>query len=595
MQFRNRWFVLLMAPLAAAMVLAAACGSGTSSTDKTSTAAAGGTTAGTTPASGSTTASGSLPSDAAPAAQQVLTTNIASEPNTLDPQAESYTYESTVVHQLFIELFDQNPKTSELTPWAATEVPTTANGDIAADGVTYTIKLKPDLKWSDGTPITAKDFVYGIERGYNLKVSGSGYGGFITSLKGADAALKEDTKAADYVTKVNADLAGGVSAIDDHTLKLVSAAKSASFLSNFTLPITAAVPQANVESAGANYGVSSTAAQMVTSGPYKVKEWVAKDHITIVPNDQYSAGHKPFLQSVKMVFIADANQAYNSYQANQLDQTGQIPASQYPIIQKDSNLKQQVKQEEEFGTRWITVDVTIPPWNNKDFVIAINQATDRDTISKDVYFGLRKPSWAPCPQGVVACDPSLFDNLNFNLDKAKASIKKAYPNGNIPTVTLETVDDPTTKALCTTLQSQWKQIGVNVNIVTTDQKTLRADMKSHKSGTQITGWGMDYADPSDLWGVFTTSAVGGNNLGFYSRSSYDALEAQQDATLDPAARKPILTQLQQSLAADPPVIEFAIQLRTDLYKPYVKGLTSSPFDYIDYGDQQLVDVYIAKH
>ncbi|MGH7621344.1 MAG: ABC transporter substrate-binding protein, partial [Gemmatimonadaceae bacterium] len=390
---------------------------------------------------------------------------------TIDPQGVSFTYELTVEHQLFITLFDQDPKTSELTPWAASEVPTTANGDVAADGVTYTIKLKPDLKWSDGTPLTAKDFVYGIERGYNLNVSGSGYGGFITSIKGADVALKEDPKAADYVTKVNADLAGGVSAVDDHTLKLVSSTASASFLSNFTLAITAAAPQANVE-AGANYGVSSTAAQMVTSGPYKVKEWVAKDHITIVPNDQYTAGHKPFLQQVKELFIADANQAYNSYTANQLDNPGQIPASQYPIIQKDSNLKDQVKQEEEFGTRWIAVDVTIPPWNNKDFVIGMNQATDRVTIGNDVYFGLREPWAAPCAKAVVACDPSAFSNLEFNLDKAKASIAKAYPNGNIPPVTLETVDDPTTKALCTTLQAQWKKVGVTVNIVTTDQKTL---------------------------------------------------------------------------------------------------------------------------
>ena len=120
-------------------------------------------------------------------------------------------------------------------------------------------------------------------------------------------------------------------------------------------------------------------------------------------------------------------------------------------------------------------------------------------------------------------------------------------------------------------------------------------MKNHKSGTQITGWGMDYADPTDLWAIFTTASVGGNNLGFYSRPAYDALEAKQDATLDPAARKPILIELQKFLAADPPVIQFSIQLRVDLYKPYVKGLVSSPFDYINYGDQFLKDVYIAKH
>ncbi len=588
MNARNRWGLLLAAPIAVALTLAAACG-GTSSADKTATAAAGG--AGTTPTS---TQTGGLPADAAPASQQMLTVNVEAEPNTEDPQGVAYTYELSVNHQLFMTLFDQDPKTSKLTPWAAVEVPTTANGGIAADGVTYTIKLKPGLKWSDGTPLTAKDFVYGIIRGYDLKVSGAGYGGFITSIKGADAALKLDPKSATYLADVQNALKDSVVAVDATTLKLVAAAPSAAFLSNFTLAITAAVQEANVTALGANFGVAASASQMVTSGPDKIKEWVAKDHITIVPNDNYSGGSKPFLQQVTFKFIADATQAYNAYQAGQLDEAG-VPPALYPQLSKDASVSAQIHQEEEFGTRWITVDVTIPPWNNKDFVIAMNQATDRATIGRDVYFGLRKPWTAPCAAAVVDCDPTLFKNLEFNLTAAKASMAKAYPNGNIPPVTLDVVNDPATKALATTLQSQWKQVGVTTNIVTTDQKTLRADMKNHKSGTQITGWGMDYADPSDLWAIFTTASVGANNLGFYSRPAYDALEAKQDATLDPAARKPILIELQKFLAADPPVIQFAIQLRTEVYKPYVKGLITSPFNYLFYGDQFLKDVYIAKH
>jgi len=588
MSVRNRWFLLFTALMSLTLIVAAACGGGTSSSDKTATASAGG---GKTVVA---TTAGGLPADAAPDAQQVLRLNAQSEPNTQDPQAESYVYEVTVNHQLFIQLFDQDPKTSALTPWAASEVPTTANGGIAADGVTYTVKLKPDLKWSDGTPITAADFAYGIIRGYNLNVSGSGYGGFITSIKGADAALKLDPKSATYVADVEAALKDSVVAVDAHTLKLVASSASASFLSNFILPITSAVPKANVEALADTYGTAASADKMVTSGAYKVKEWAPKDHITIVRNDNYTAGHKAYLNEITFSFIDDANQAYTSYQSGQLDESN-IPASSWPVIQKDASLSKEAKQEEEFGTRWITVDVTIPPWNNKDFVIAMNQATDRETIGKDVYFGLRKAWTAPCPAAVLGCDPTLFKNLEFNLDAAKASMAKAFPDGKIPDVTLETVDDPTTKALTTTLQSQWQKVGVKTNIVTTDQKTLRADMKSHKSGTQITGWGMDYADASDIWGVFTTASVGGNNLGFYSRDAFDKLFAQQDAALDPAVRKPLLVQLQQSLAADPPVIQFAIQIRVNMYKPYVKGLVSSPFDYIIYGDQFLSGVYIAKH
>lgn len=590
----NRWFLLFSALASVTLVAAVACGGGTSSTDKTSTAAAGG--GGTTPAA--TTAAGGLPSDAAPDAQQVLTVNDGTtggaEPNTIDPQGVAYTYEVSIVQNLFDTLFTQDPKTSALVPMGAAEVPTTANGGISADGLTYTIKLNPGLKWSDGTPITASDWVYGIVRGFDLTVSGAGYGGFITSIKGAAAAAKLDTKSPTYKADVAALFKDTVVAVDPSTLKIVIAAPSASFLYNLTLPITSAVKQSNVEALKTNFGLAAGAAQMVTSGPFTVKEWVAKDHITLQRSDTFARAHKAYLKEVTFKFIEDQNQAYNAYQAGQLDEAA-VPAALFPQVSSDASLKSQIHQEEVFGVDWISVDRTIEPWKNKDFVLAVSQATDRDTIAKDVYFNTRKAWNSPCAAAVVACDPTIFKTYAFDLTAAQASIKKAYPNGNIPTVTLEVPNDPTTKALATTLQSQWSKIGVKTNIVTTDQKTLRADMKSHKSGTQLTGWTMDFADPTDLWSIFTTAQIGGNNLGFYSNPAYDKLSDQQDATLDLTQRKTLLGQLQTVLANDPANIPYAVRLRIQVFKPYVKGLTSSPFNWAVFSDQTLSDVYIAKH
>ena len=468
-------------------------------------------------------------------------------------------------------------------------MPSTANGGISADGLTYTIKLKPGLKWSDGTTVTAADFVYGIIRGYNLTLGG-GYGGFITCIKGATEALALDTKSATYLADVNTKLKDSVVAVDATTLKIVAAQPSVSCLSNFILPVTAAVKQSNVEALGASFGQAAGAAQMVTDGPFNIKEWVAKDHLTLTRNDTYTAGPKALLKEAKLTFITDRNQAYTALQAGQVNET-EVPASSYPGVKTDPN----VHQEQEFGNRWIQLDVTIPPWNNKDFVIAMNQATDRDTIGRDVYFGLRQPWAAVCAAAVLDCDPALFDNLKFNLTAAKASALKAYPDGVIPPITLETTSDPTNQTLVQTLQSEWQQItGVHVTLTTVDQKTLQSDMKQHIAGTQITGWSMDFADATDLWATFTTASVGGNNLGFYSRPAYDTLEAQQDAQTDPAARKATLKQLQQFLAADPPIINLNVALRTDQFSAKVKGIVASPFDYEVIGDQFLEDMYISK-
>ena len=540
---------------------------------------------------GSPTATGAsgAPTDLAPDSEQKMTINIRAEPGSIDPQAQGYTYEATVVNTLYMTLFWQDPETSGLTPRAALEVPTVENGGISADNLTYTIKLNPDLTWSDGTPVTAADFVYGIQRGFNLNIAVN-YGGFFTNLKGGDAAIAEDPTATDYVAKIQADLAEGVVAVDDHTLKLVADHASASFLANFVLPINSAVKQSNVETVGETFGTAAGAAQMLTNGFYMVKEWTAGDHLTLVPNPYYKIGHAAYIKEMTMTFTEDQNQAFTALQAGQTDEAP-VPPTSLAGVKNDPALH----QESEFGMRWIYVDVTLPPWDKPDFVIGINQATDREAIARDVYQGVRAPLFAPCLEGVLGCDQSIFQDLDFDLEKAKASVAKAYPAGTaIPEITLEIVNDPTTQSLGQTLQSQWQQIpGVKVSIVTTDQNTLVADMKAHKSGTQISGWQMDYADASDLWTLFLSTNVN-TNKGFWNRPDYDTFVKQQDGQFDQTERLATLKQLQELMAKDPPAIFFSSQTRTNLFSVKVKGIVESPFDFEVIGDNFLEEMYISK-
>ena len=123
MKMVRQWRYLLLATLAiVALAAVAAC---SSSDDSTSTP--------TPKGSGSPAASGP-PADAAPDAQQLLTINLGAEPSTIDPQAQSYTYEATVVNNTFLTLFDQDPTTSQLTPNAASAVPSRRTAASARTG-----------------------------------------------------------------------------------------------------------------------------------------------------------------------------------------------------------------------------------------------------------------------------------------------------------------------------------------------------------------------------------------------------------------------------------------------------------------------------
>jgi len=99
----------------------------------------------------------------APAAPQVLRTNLAGEPSTIDPNRASWALERSVIMQCFQGLLSFNQDLS-LAADVAKEIPTTANGGISADGKTYTFKLRNNVKWSDGEKVTADDFEYSIKR-----------------------------------------------------------------------------------------------------------------------------------------------------------------------------------------------------------------------------------------------------------------------------------------------------------------------------------------------------------------------------------------------------------------------------------------------
>ncbi len=126
------------------------------------------------------------------AAEQSVRLNLSGEPGTLDPSRASFATEITVIDQVFRGplKFDANLK---LVPDMAVEVPTRDNKGVSEDGLTYTIRLKPGLKWSDGTPITSKDLAYALRRGADPRTAGT-YASFVREIRGGAevAAMKPD-------------------------------------------------------------------------------------------------------------------------------------------------------------------------------------------------------------------------------------------------------------------------------------------------------------------------------------------------------------------------------------------------------------------
>ena len=96
--------------------------------------------------------------------KQILNVNDGTEPNSYDPTQETYTYEAGVGREVFETLLKPTADGTNVQPAAAKSY------DVSSDGLTYTFHLQPNAKWSDGKPVTASDWVYGLQHFLNLSL-----------------------------------------------------------------------------------------------------------------------------------------------------------------------------------------------------------------------------------------------------------------------------------------------------------------------------------------------------------------------------------------------------------------------------------------
>ena len=211
------------------------------------------------PTPASPNATGSLAED------QTLRVNLSGEPGTLDPSRASFATELTVIDQLFRGplKFDADLR---LVADMATEVPTRDNRGVSEDGLTYTIRLKPGLAWSDGVPVTSKDLAYALRRAADPRTAGT-YASFVREIKGgAEAgAMKPDDPGLD-----RAMAALAIETPDDQTARITLAKPHAVFVDYLALWLAYPLREDAIKAKGDRW---TEAGNLVSSGPFVLKEW----------------------------------------------------------------------------------------------------------------------------------------------------------------------------------------------------------------------------------------------------------------------------------------------------------------------------------
>jgi ABC-type transport system substrate-binding protein len=462
--------------------------------------------------------------------------------------------------------------------------------DVSADGLTYTFRLRPGLKWSDGSPFTARDFEYSFQRLFD-PATASPYANILKGIKGAEEYFSSKSKDAAELQKLRDGV--GVKASDDATLVITLKEKEAFFLSTLFNGATAPVNRANLEK---NKDKAFDAPSHVGTGPFKLRTWQRRAKMELVPNEHYYGGAPQINLTLLMIHEPMATLA--AYKSNDVDTTGQVSlgAADTNALRNDPAYKDQIVQYTELGTFYLQYNVTKKPFDDPKVRIAIGHAIDRKTMVDKVLAGVGTPATSLIPPGM----PGHIDGIGqeYDVNKAKQILAEAgYPEGKglPPNIVASYNNLGTWPQVMQFVQANLQAIGITLQLDPRDAKSYFKDMRENPSPLFRSGWSSDsdYPDPDDWYRIVFKSDAS-QNFGKWKNEQYDKLVTQAAAEMDQAKRLDLYKQAAQIMADDPPAAWWFYAARFRLVKPYVKGLVTTGQDGGFPGKYFLKDVTLAR-
>jgi oligopeptide transport system substrate-binding protein len=511
------------------------------------------------------------------------------EPQYLDPHRSSFAQDISVERMLFRGLF-QLDKDAKPAPAMATELPTTSNGGISADGKTYTIKLKSGLKFSDGSPLTAKDFEYSMKRALSPETAGD-YAFLLENIAGGADYMSSKATGAE-LEAVAAKV--GVKAKDDTTLEITLANPEPTLLIKLSLwagfPVKKASVDADKEKAFTEGG------KLIGNGPYMLKEWKPKEQITLVPNPNWALMPKPVLKEIRLRIIDDAERAFDAYRNNELDMMTQLPYSKLEQIKADSQLKTQYIQQKLPSTRGMHFQQKTKPLDNVKVRSAIAKAIDRENLVKTVFQGAHVPTTQWTPAGIGGIPATTYDEQKFDPAAAKKLLEEAgYPNGQgFPKLKLLLRDDKANRDLGEFLKTDFKKhLNIDIDLEIVDGQTR--SQRFQKSDFQLYwgGWIQDFPDPENwMDGLWNTG--GGNNHSDYSNAELDALLKANKFEVNSEKRLAAYKQMNDIVNKTVAIANAYHESNNYMVKPKVGGIQNANNDAALPGDWFAENWYIKK-
>lgn len=539
--------------LSAALVVSAFAGCGgnsSSSTTSTESIAASESSAESTEstASGDSTpaASGDATATFTPKtvdAAKTISLNAGMEPTGLNTLTSTYAIEFSLFKHMYENLVTLDDDDNTV-PGAA------ESWDYDEDTLTYTFHLRKDGVWTNGDPVTAKDFEFAWSQALNPDVA-SDYAYFLYFIKNAEKYFNGEV-AWDEV---------GVKVVDDYTLEVTLEQPTPYALFLFSFGTLAPINQRFYEAVGADL-YSTEAQYFCTNGPFALTEWSHNDKIVMQKNDAWHGAADVEVEEIDWKIITDANAALSSFLAGDLDMVGLGTGE---LIKQATAAGATIQSYTDGTSFYIYFNNNDQYLSNVNLRRALFNAIDEQKEIDTVWQNDNEPMTSFTAPGVSATDGTSFAGKVGELyapsrdqEKAKEYLATALSELGCTVdelsahLSIDCGDSATSIAEASFYQEQWRQVlGIEVTVNSMITKQGSQNRKTGNYVMSVTGWGPDYNDPNTFLDLWVTD--GGNNQTGFSNERYDELIDLASKETDLEKRESYFIECEQIIADQLPI------------------------------------------
>ncbi len=471
---------------------------------------------------------------------------------TLDPQLNEETSGSHIISQLFEGLVRQDAD-GNLIPGVATEW-------SSPDNTVWTFKLRPEAKWSNGEPVTAKDFVYAVRRAAD-PATASPYAWYIE--------LSSITGGADVVAGKAAPDTLGVEAVDDHTLKFTLTQPLPFFPAMTTYATFSPVHQATIEKFGAEW---TKPENMVSNGAYTLKEIAVNEYFKLVKNPEYWDAANVIITDITGYIVNDRNQSLARYEAGEFDMMDDLPAGTYPELK--AKYPDQTHSTPRLCSYYYAINFTDsgnPALKDVRVRKALSYMLNRQVIVDQVLKGGQAPAFNFTHAATAGFEMPTIDYSTWTqeerMTKAKELMAEAGFGPDKPldlNLIYNTSDSH--KAIATVAAQMWKPLGVNVTLNNYEWQSYLEIRGAQNFDLARSAWCGDYNEASTFLDLLTTTH--GSNDGKYSNAEVDELMTASRKMANP---NEAYTRVEQILADEMAIIPVYHYTQNFMLDPKIKN------------------------